>query len=384
MGAGGLLFWSLALVAASEGDLRRALQEARGGLLPLPARARRFPLRLGPQGLLGEFPDLVIGDIVAPCAFGAGKWSAVETFCQLDTGGAASRILKDSSSRSYPPASAFGGRRGEQRGVSGQAIRKDLVWLPGLALGAEELGPRVFDRVELPAGAFGTVGGEPVRAQIALDVFSPRDTLRFRFGPPEASLSLNAPPPNARLENSLRQDEAGRLLIPIGLGPERVNAVFDTGSQVSLIDEAYAKARPGRFQRIAELTVVDAAGKLVSSQSLYLAQKIRLGGHELDHAYFVGMDFGRFIKRNGFWDGLARFLDPSHTLNLVRIRRANDPSAGGSPLIPEPGIFLNLDLDGAKAAAPEPPAVILGYNLITQFDWYFDGAGGLWSVERIP
>lgn len=168
---------------------------------------------------------------------------------------------------------------------------------------------------------------EPVPGNvIGIDVFQGK-TLHIDF----KSLSLegtDALIPIALSRNHFFFAPAGQLLVPIVVGDGTQQAVWDTGAGLSAVDQQFAKAHPEMFMFVQNISGgTDSTGNPVNL-ALYTMKSMIVGGRTFNNVSVLGFDFS--ASRDGIGD----------SANLI-----------------------------------------LGYNVITQSNWYFDLRTRSWSID---
>lgn len=140
----------------------------------------------------------------------------------------------------------------------------------------------------------------------------------------KARLLLDAAPPPVPLQPLLPFDRDRHLLMTVSVGSDTVSALFDTGSGLSEVDAGYAAARPDQFLFRGEYMRLPGR----PDAKLYRMRSLTVGGRRLEDVSVMASDFSLYRERSR-----------DATLRLM-----------------------------------------LGYDVATRADWYFDLARRRWGL----
>lgn len=183
------------------------------------------------------------------------------------------------------------------------------------------MGGTDFGRIDAKRskGTPGAPAGPLVGAQVVA-----RRGFVLRFSEP-ASLTVDGPAPQGSTYALLPFDKDKHLLMKASIGGGAMKALFDTGAGITEIDRGYVAAHPKDFSLMGTMRI---AGR--PDAEVYEAASLSLGGLRFDKVAVLAADFSFFKKKTGRDD-------------------------------------LRL---------------LLGYNVITRADWYFDLARRRWIVSN--
>jgi hypothetical protein len=229
----------------------------------------------------------------------------------LDTGSLFS-ILRDSERfRSYPTVGRI-----RFKSASGVPMGADTIMIKRLGLDQHLFTNVVMARVS---------GGLKLTGTLGLDVVGKYPfAVHFRD---EAALYLRARAPE-RLLGGLTLYNSGLFTIPVFIGNLAGETVWDTGAELTAVDQSYVAAHPELF---------------------------KLGG-------IVG----------GVMDG----NDQPVAARLVKIRRLE---VGGRTF--RNVSALAVDLQTIHEGTSEKVPLVIGFNVIRRTDWYFDLGTRRWSIR---
>ncbi|HVC09260.1 MAG TPA: retropepsin-like aspartic protease [Elusimicrobiota bacterium] len=254
------------------------------------------------------------GDIHVDCALDGRPYS-----CLLDTGGGDRIIVPDNSF--FDRYSAVG--RGVFGSASGAATPADIIRVSRLSVGGNSFGAADVTRqssLSCRTMSSPLLGGQAL----------PYKSADYYFDGPDSALILNGPAPAASFLPLSMRDAHRHLVMPVEIGADASEALFDTGASMTIVGKNYVAAHPGNFSYLGNTTTTDAACHRLRA-GLYRAHSIVLGG----------LVFHNF---------LVMTLDLSATRKII--------SNGGVDMI-------------------------LGYNIISRANWYFDLAHRRWTVRKI-
>lgn len=159
----------------------------------------------------------------------------------------------------------------------------------------------------------------------ALNFFA-GNTLHFDFQ--ANALELNDP--NSRGTFPLRTYSEGHIAIEASIGGRPYFAVFDTGAGLSSVDQLFVDGNPSAFEFVQDISGGDASGNKVAMK-LYKIKDLEVKGVQLSGYYVLAFDFGS----------------------------VRDYFGKDTPLI-------------------------LGFNIITKYNWTLDLTNNLWDMHTGP
>lgn len=223
----------------------------------------------------------------------------------LDTGAASSSISVDVHTKSYPSLGAA-----ESKGVSGNATACDMIQFEKMVLGNHAFRKRTIKRCD--------------RNILGLDLLS---ELTFEVDLQGEQLNILRQFPQDSPIQPIRRLTPGHLTIPVVLDTQAVDALFDTGADITVIDTHHIEQHPQSFEVIRTEEGNDAHGNKIQSK-VYRCRSIMAGPLQLTNVEIAAFDFGDHLREK----------------------------MEGSP-------------------------VILGNNVISKARWRFDIAAGKWNAK---
>jgi Aspartyl protease len=191
----------------------------------------------------------------------------------LDTGSASTSIAVDNHTRAYPALESA-----PSRGVSGVPEPCDVV-LPGRI----SLGSRVLVNTRVKRCGAATLGIDLLARWI------------FQVDFPHSRLALLTALPPGLTRYPLTRLRAGHIVLPIHLDDLAVNALFDTGSDATVVDLKFLEKHRDLFVLQSAETGYDAAGHPVRSD-IYLCRVVTLGRLRLQRLRVATFDFGETLR----------------------------------------------------------------------------------------
>ncbi len=319
---------TLALVAGASADSSKSDGSFfDGGSGPVPQAKFRFratapaaaaadaaavPLALRPMGPR----QYHLGQIVVPCAFDGNAGQ-----CLLDTGAGVNVLYKGPPWADRLPAN------GSTWDLTGACDRKpvtaDGVDVADFRLGQASFGPAEFERMESDPANHGRYAGV-----VGMQILSKasRFSLRLMRSP---ALVLDPPQSGGGAPFSITSEKQIILSVPVGGVP--LAAVFDTGSNATIVDVNFAKDPRNGF------VLVPGSDKSYAGCSTGSKREValyRAAGLQIGNVSLAGRDFVAF--------------------DLSDLRK-------------------NLGNDQVE--------MILGYDVISRFDWTFDWKSRTWAAD---
>ena len=247
--------------------------------------------------------------ILVPCEFDGEMHQ-----CVLDTGAPGSSARPSPALDQYPETEAT--QRGGLAGTTIPCQKKNVLTL----IVADQM------LTEFPVAV---CASESPGFVVGLDAFADH-TLYLSIAKKQISAS-ELEVTSHMASGELGHSPAGHVLLDVKLNSQsRQSAIWDTGANVSTVDQGYAEAHPELFQRIPApaLQATDAAGANISL-SFYRLQKLEIGGQVFRNLIVWGTDF--------------------------------------SPLRTSVGPETNF---------------IIGFDLIRQVDWWIDFHNRRWRIRQ--
>lgn len=262
------------------------------------------PLRASPLRIVPG--ELQSGRIYVPCLF-----DGVAQSCVLDTGSVLSLVTGGRPFDKYPAKGKL-----SYKGASGLPKQSDQI---------------IVRRLELDGVAFPDVklaranAGDHFETTIGMNLLGNK-AFALSFGA-KPSLKLDAKPPEGPL-SKLKVYKSGLLSVPVTVGEEPVSALWDTGAELSAVDQKYATAHPRDFSFVKEVTNgVDGTHRPIKMR-LYKVRALRIGGRAFQNVKVVAINFSSL-----------------------------------------------------REGADQEARMVVGFNLVRKASWFFDVPNRLWSVR---
>ncbi len=255
---------------------------------------------------------------ITPGPFRSGKafvpavFDGIKENCFLDTGSAMT-LLTNSDAFSKQP------NLGNFQFKSASKVAKEVQTI--------QVHTAIVDRVQFLNSKIGRVpAGEGIESSLGMDLLG-RQPFSANFLQTPA-VNLNPRPPRRLFLNGLESNQYHLLSLPIAFRNSETRAMWDTGSSITAVDQAFIQAHPDDFKPSRNsMKGTDGAGHELIVKS-FRARKIAVGSRTFRNLKVVAVD-----------------------LSLLR---------------------ENVD--------PKIYAVI-GFNLIRKADWFFDPAKKAWNIE---
>jgi hypothetical protein len=233
----------------------------------------------------------------------------------LDTGAATSRVAYDDYTEGFARIGA-----NPSSGVFAPS-HDELITVPSIQIGP--ISRTNFTLARAQAGV------QHAANLVGMDVL--RDhRLEFDFASQRVEID---PPDHLNKDQTWHALRMGRRFHPyveVRLGDVTANAVWDTGSSLTVADGSFVDRHPTHFRQIGDSTGTDSTGRELAS-SLYVMSGAQIGA-------------------SGF---------PPHRVAAV-------------------------DLSGVNATLEMPMDLILGYSTLRHADWLLDFPRARWSFLRAP
>lgn len=94
---------------------------------------------------------------------------------------------------------------------------------------------------------------------------------------------------------SLKRVKRGHMILPMKIGGNETNFLFDTGADITVIDQEYVDKHPDSFRFIRNEENEDGNG-VKSPSKLYICKKIRIGKMVLENIEMSAMEYSPFFK----------------------------------------------------------------------------------------
>jgi len=144
-----------------------------------------------------------------------------------------------------------------------------------------------------------------------------------------AALILDGPAPAGSFFPLYMPDAHRHMVMPVEIGSDASRALFDTGASLTVVDTGYAAAHPKNFSYLGNTSTMDASCRRLRA-GIYRAHSVAVGG----------LVFHNFLA-------------------------------------------VSLDLSATRKIADDGRVeMILGYNVISRADWYFDLSHQRWTVRQ--
>lgn len=225
----------------------------------------------------------------------------------LDTGAASSSIREDDETMKYPSLG-----KDESKGASGKAKVCDIIQPKTIRIGLQEISKPKIKRCD--------------RNILGMDLLG---QFAFQVDLAQKRLNVLAQMPSNLRSFSIRRLKRGHVTIPSIFGKQKVDVLFDTGADTTVIDSQFVNKHPELFKLIRSEDGTDAHGHKIESK-IYECESVELGDLKLRNVEMAAFDFGKHLRE----------------------------SMEGSP-------------------------VILGSNVISKAVWNFDLKAGKWAVREI-
>jgi len=214
--------------------------------------------------------------------------------CQLDTGSAFPLI---SGPLDYLKSNSV---TGHQDAMSAQNVKASCE---DLALTSKV---KVTGQV-LPLSEIKRCQGFPMELSpsVGVKVF---DGFRINMDFPHRQFNWNTTlQPNVL--SSFKRSGIGWISMNALLGTSRIEVFFDTGAQLSAVDEKYVSAHPEKFKLVTSTDVTDATGTK-TKQNVYEMEVLTMLGRAFSNNYAVAIDFSYF--HNFFPQDVVILLGMNH------------------------------------------------------------------------
>jgi hypothetical protein len=191
----------------------------------------------------------------------------------LDTGAALSSLGLDANTRRYRSLGSD-----TSTGVSGNAEPCDVVQPNELRLGGHRFAKPRIRRCDR------NVVGMDLLGRFVFQVDLAAHALRILRSLPENL-------PRYRMQILRR----GHMTIPIQIGDQHVQALFDTGADSTIVDSAFVDQHPELFVFARSEPGRDAHGHAVESK-VYRCPALDIGQHDLRDMEVATFDFGSYLR----------------------------------------------------------------------------------------
>jgi len=117
----------------------------------------------------------------------------------------------------------------------------------------------------------------------------------FKIDLKAKTLGILSALPKGIAAQPIRKLARGHLTIPIHLGEQVVDALFDTGADITVIDSEYVQGHAQLFELVRSEEGTDAHGHRVQS-NVYRCRTIIVGQLRLVNVEMASFDFGEFLR----------------------------------------------------------------------------------------
>lgn len=261
--------------------------------------------------------DLVTGPFDSGQIFTPCNFDGLEQDCFIDTGSPWSFIEKNEFSLSYPSVGQV-----DSGGASGTTVTCDLIEITDFYVSSDfQMDNFVVRRC--PSEDTSMDDSIISESLLGLNVLREK-VIHFDF----VSNSLNAVAsiPSVLTRHKTQNEVRGHISIEMKNSNQDVYGIWDTGAGLTSVDEDFVKANPQHFTFIQDIIGGDGSGVQIPMK-LYKAHEIEIGGIKFSNEYVIAFDF--------------------------------------APIRP----YFNKNVQ-----------FVIGYNIITKANWYFDFNNNDWSV----
>ena len=233
------------------------------------------------------------------------KFDGTNQRMHLDTGANSSVLARADWNASYP---AIG--QSERQGASGKVYQCDAIQFGEVSLNSIQ--HRLFKTDRCAQGST-LLGMDFWKGHVlTLDFYNEKILV-------DQSATVNQP---------FRRLDHDYIGLPIALQERNYYGLFDTGAQLTSVDQQFVDQNPSLFASAGPVNVKDSSGQKVSAAKLYKLKSIKIGSFEIKDIYVIAFDFKAI------------------------------------------GIDWGTDVP-----------VILGFNIISKMNWVLDLKNDLWSAQ---
>ena len=193
----------------------------------------------------------------------------------LDTGAAFSSIQEDNEAMKYPSLG-----KGESKGVSGKAKVCDIIQPNTIKIGLHEISKPKIKRCD--------------RSVLGMDLLG---QFAFQVDLSQKRLRLLAQMPSTARFFPIRRLTRGHVTISSIFGAQRVDVLFDTGADTTVIDSQFVNKHPELFKLLRSEDGTDAHGHKIESK-IYVCNSIEVGDLKLHNVEMAAFDFGGPLRES--------------------------------------------------------------------------------------
>jgi predicted aspartyl protease len=164
----------------------------------------------------------------------------------------------------------------ESKGASGIGQNQDLITVPRLAFGSV-----VFENLTLGRGERGFFG---------IDLLKNRT---FVIDLHNQTLSFVEEISNLKKIKWLKR---GHLTIPVDISGNSTFCLFDTGANITVIDEKYVEENMDKFELVRTEEGEDANGNKIPS-NIFNCKSFNIGTLQLENVEMAGFEYGDFLRK---------------------------------------------------------------------------------------
>jgi len=190
----------------------------------------------------------------------------------LDTGAADSTIALDIHTRNYPSLG-----KAESKGVSDKAIICDLIQPEKIGIGLHEIKSPLIKRCDKNILGIDLIGTTLFQVNICARRFNLLKEM------PKTSL------------RPIRRLSPGHLTIPLLIGEKKIDVLFDTGADTTVIDLQFVKSHPENFKLVRSEEGTDAHGHKIESD-IYECLDLIVGHLRLKDVEMAAFNFGDLFR----------------------------------------------------------------------------------------
>lgn len=191
----------------------------------------------------------------------------------LDTGAVSSTIIEDEQTKNYVSL-----KQVESKGASGIASAAHIIQMQSISMGKH-----VFKKSHLKRTDRSILGLDLLGEQI------------FEVDLKNRKLNILSEISNKDLSFAARILATGHVTIPLDLGNSKIDVLFDTGADTTVIDYQYIKSNPTLFELVRSEDGFDAHGNKIPSE-VYKVTQIEVCTLKLQNVEMATFDFGNHLR----------------------------------------------------------------------------------------
>lgn len=193
----------------------------------------------------------------------------------LDTGAASSNIQEDQDTAKYSVL-----EKGESKGASGKAEICDVVQPTSIVIGLHPISKPKLKRCG--------------RSILGLDLLG---DLIFQVDLSHKNLNVLDKVPSNHQTFPIKRLKPGHVTIPMKFGSQKVDVLFDTGADTTVIDARFIKNHSDLFKLLRSEDGTDANGHKIESK-IYECSSVEIGNFKLKNVEMAAFDFGSYLRES--------------------------------------------------------------------------------------